>query len=345
MKTKTRSIAIWSAVAIVGAVAWGVIALVRDEEISAAWLILAAVGVVRDRLSVLRAVHRVQGAGRGRQARDARRAPRERRRLPADRPARAVRPPLRRDRGRRAARRPRARRPDGLPAGDDLDRRRRDLRRRGAGHGRPVLLDAPRRQEPRADGARRDRAGRRRRGAGRRAGDHGDPARRARARRGQRAGELAVGHVQPRDDDPDRVLHGLLHARAAARPRAGDHRDRRDDAADRDRARRRGAGLEPRRRVHARARDARLLPDRLRLHRLGPAGVDAARPARLPLDLHEDRDDHAARDRHPRDAAGDEERGGHEVRLTTARAPSSPARCSRSSSSRSRAARCPASTR
>jgi len=44
MKTKTRSIAIWSAVAIVGAVAWGVIALVRDEQISAAWLILAAVG-------------------------------------------------------------------------------------------------------------------------------------------------------------------------------------------------------------------------------------------------------------------------------------------------------------
>ncbi|RKQ90783.1 carbon starvation protein [Solirubrobacter pauli] len=41
---KTKSIAIWSAVAIVGAVAWGVIALVRDESISAAWLIAAAVG-------------------------------------------------------------------------------------------------------------------------------------------------------------------------------------------------------------------------------------------------------------------------------------------------------------
>ena len=43
MRTKTRSIAIWTAVAVVGAVAWGVIALVRDEEISAAWLIIAAV--------------------------------------------------------------------------------------------------------------------------------------------------------------------------------------------------------------------------------------------------------------------------------------------------------------
>ncbi|MDA0179549.1 carbon starvation protein A [Solirubrobacter phytolaccae] len=40
---RTKSIAIWSAVAIVGAVAWGVIALVRGESISAAWLIAAAV--------------------------------------------------------------------------------------------------------------------------------------------------------------------------------------------------------------------------------------------------------------------------------------------------------------
>jgi carbon starvation protein len=42
--TRTRSILIWSAVAVVGAVAWGVIALVRDENISAAWLIAAALG-------------------------------------------------------------------------------------------------------------------------------------------------------------------------------------------------------------------------------------------------------------------------------------------------------------
>jgi carbon starvation protein len=39
-----RSIAIWTAVAVVGAVAWGVIALVRGEQISAAWLIAAALG-------------------------------------------------------------------------------------------------------------------------------------------------------------------------------------------------------------------------------------------------------------------------------------------------------------
>src|SRR5690349_18761340 len=43
-KSRTRSIVIWTAVALVSAIAWGVIALVRGEQISAAWLILAAVG-------------------------------------------------------------------------------------------------------------------------------------------------------------------------------------------------------------------------------------------------------------------------------------------------------------
>jgi carbon starvation protein len=43
-KSRTRTIAIWTAVALVGAVAWGVIALVRGEQISAVWLIAAALG-------------------------------------------------------------------------------------------------------------------------------------------------------------------------------------------------------------------------------------------------------------------------------------------------------------
>jgi carbon starvation protein len=43
-KSRTRSIVIWTAVAVVGAVAWAVIALIRDEQISAAWLIAAALG-------------------------------------------------------------------------------------------------------------------------------------------------------------------------------------------------------------------------------------------------------------------------------------------------------------
>src|ERR687893_1848484 len=43
MAGRTRSIVIWTAVALVGAVSWAVIALVRGEQISAAWLIFAAV--------------------------------------------------------------------------------------------------------------------------------------------------------------------------------------------------------------------------------------------------------------------------------------------------------------
>jgi carbon starvation protein len=41
---RLRSIVIWTAVALVGAIAWGVIALVRNEQISAVWLIAAALG-------------------------------------------------------------------------------------------------------------------------------------------------------------------------------------------------------------------------------------------------------------------------------------------------------------
>ncbi len=43
-RSRVRSIVIWSTVAVVGAVAWGVIALVRGERISAVWLIAAALG-------------------------------------------------------------------------------------------------------------------------------------------------------------------------------------------------------------------------------------------------------------------------------------------------------------
>src|SRR5215216_5184614 len=39
-----KQVAIWTAVSVVAAVAWGVIALARGEKISAVWLVLAAVG-------------------------------------------------------------------------------------------------------------------------------------------------------------------------------------------------------------------------------------------------------------------------------------------------------------
>ena len=108
---------------------------------------------------------------------------------------------------------------------------------------------------------------------------------------------------------PIALLHGLLPARAAAGTRDGDDGDRRGAAAAGDRGRRLGAGLVAGRHVHALARDAGPVPDRLRLLRLGAAGLDAAGAARLPLDLHEDRDDRPARRRHRRDAAADAERG------------------------------------
>ena len=37
-----RRIAVWTAVAVLGAVAWGILALARGESINAAWLIVAA---------------------------------------------------------------------------------------------------------------------------------------------------------------------------------------------------------------------------------------------------------------------------------------------------------------
>ncbi len=43
-KLNARSILVWTAVAIAGAIAWGVLALSRGEEISAIWIVVAALG-------------------------------------------------------------------------------------------------------------------------------------------------------------------------------------------------------------------------------------------------------------------------------------------------------------
>ena len=42
-QVSVRSIAIWTAVALLGAVSWGILALARGEEINAVWLLFAAV--------------------------------------------------------------------------------------------------------------------------------------------------------------------------------------------------------------------------------------------------------------------------------------------------------------
>ncbi|MGW0614553.1 carbon starvation CstA family protein [Streptomyces sp. NPDC002788] len=43
-KSRIRSILLWAAVSLLGAVAWGVLALARGERISAVWLVIAALG-------------------------------------------------------------------------------------------------------------------------------------------------------------------------------------------------------------------------------------------------------------------------------------------------------------
>src|ERR687897_3007600 len=43
-RASPRSIAVWTAVALVGAVAWAVLALSRGENVNAVWLIAAALG-------------------------------------------------------------------------------------------------------------------------------------------------------------------------------------------------------------------------------------------------------------------------------------------------------------
>ena len=97
--------------------------------------------------------------------------------------------------------------------------------------------------------------------------------------------------------------------------------------------------------VHPRPAHAGDLPGDLRLRGVGAAGVDAARPARLPLHVHEDRHDRAARARRADHHAGAAERRPSPSSPSPAPGRSSPGRCSRSCSSRSPAARSPGSTR
>ena len=85
------------------------------------------------RIPVLRPADRDEGRAPARRPRHAGRNPRRRHRLCADRPAGAVRPPFRRDRGGRTTRRSGAGHPDGLSALQHLDHLRRGVRRGRAG--------------------------------------------------------------------------------------------------------------------------------------------------------------------------------------------------------------------
>ncbi len=301
---------------------------------------------LRHRLPVLRPADRDEDRPPARRQRHARRTFRERHRLHADRPAGAVRPPLRGDRRRGPAGRPGAGHADGLSAGHHLDHHRRGVRRLCAGLPGAVDLHPAARPLSRPDGPRRTRRDRRRRRHRRRARHHGDPARGAGPGGGRRAGREPVGRLLDRDDHPDRHLHGPVPAVPAARPGVRGVADRRRPAAARRDLRRLGRRNRlGHRLVHTVQGDAVVVHHHLRLRRVGAAGVAAAGPARLPVDVHEGRHHRAAGARHP---AGPPDHGGARhlpVRQQAARARSSPARCSRSCSSPSPAARCRASTR
>ena len=191
---KTLQILLWPALAILGAFSFAAIALNRGETVSAVWLVTAALCVffiayrfyskfIAEKVLQLDDV-----------AHDARGAAQRRHGLRADQQVRALRPPLRGHRRRRAAGRAGARRADGLPARHALDSGRRRVRRRGAGFHRPV------RARSAATAARSARWSRWRSGpvagshrAGRRAGDHDHHPRGARASSSSRRSPRARG--------------------------------------------------------------------------------------------------------------------------------------------------------
>ena len=107
------------------------------------------------------------------------------------------------------------------------------------------------------------------------------------------------------DDDSHRALHGPVDEQHP--PRQGRRGDRHRHRAAAARARRRPVGLaapDVGAGVHVVRHVAVVGGDGLRLHRVGAAGVAAAGAARLPVGVHEGRDDHDPRHRdHVRDAA------------------------------------------
>jgi len=148
---KVRSIIIWTLVAVVGAAGWAVLALSRGENVNAVWLVCAALGsyAIAYRFYARFICRKVLGVD------DNRATPAERLDngidyQPTDRrilfghhfaaiagAGPLVGPVLAAQMG---------------PARHHLDHRGRDLRRRRAGHGHPLLLHAPQRPQPRPDG-------------------------------------------------------------------------------------------------------------------------------------------------------------------------------------------------
>ena len=189
-------------------------------------------------------------------------------------------PSFRRHRGTGSACRANPRRAVRLSAGNAVDHRRGVSCRLRSGLRNPLLLNAPRREDARADGEGRGGEARRfHRPRG--CPHHHDHFAFRRGPRGREGpGRIALGHLHPRDDGSGGDVHGRVSALSP--PRQG-------DGSDRDRPRPHGL-LRHLRTVgralphvgtllHPRPRDPRSLRDRLRLRGLGPAGVAAAGPA------------------------------------------------------------------
>ena len=158
----TRHKIIFGIIAVLGAIAWAVIAFFRGETVNAVWFVIAAICTYvigfrfYARLIEMKIVRpRDDQCHPGRSVR-------KRHRLHADRPEGAVRPSLRRDRGRGSAGRPGACHADGLSAGHHLDHHRRGIRRMCAGLPRAVDLHPTTGPLAGSDGPRRTRRRRRR---------------------------------------------------------------------------------------------------------------------------------------------------------------------------------------
>ena len=305
----------WAGMAVLAALAFGVIAIERGEPVNSIWLVLRVRVYVSDRLPLLREVHRGEGD-------DARRPPRhtggaaaQRARLRADEQVDRVRPSFRRDRRTGTAGRADARGAVRLSSGNAVDHHRRRARRRGSGLRHSVLLHPARRQVAGADGARGDRKARRHHGADHRAADHDHSAGGDRAGGGECAERQPVGHVHDRRDDADRGLHGAVSALLAAGQGAGSFGDRvRAGGAEHLRRAVGVAQPDARSDVHVVRNDAGDLRDRLRLLRERASGVAAARAARLSEHVRETRRGADAGRRHSVRAAGSATAGVHAFR-------------------------------
>ena len=218
---------LWTAVALLGAVAFGIVALNRGEAVNAAWLVVAAVCIyfIAYRFYGLLIADRALGVD------GARPTPAFRHNdgldyVPTNRyvlyghhfAAIAGAGPLVG---------PRACGPDGIFARHALDTRRRRVCRRRPGHDGSVPLDPTRRPLAWRHGPRRDGPGRGHDRGHRHSPDLRHRARSACAGRGQGADRQPVGDVRGVLHDSHRLPHGHLQPVHPTRPRRRNVGDRR----------------------------------------------------------------------------------------------------------------------